>query len=183
MSRLEKVLFCLAASVCSMAHFRWGRWAAYWDKQKKTQWVVILVPYSLFVFLLHLVPPHLYLSLPRYTATPTLFIPPFRSPWFLLPLSSPVQWRFNDAVIHSCSRHCVMVMWPKPAWQHGEQHSLGWCVCARGTCTCSHSLVQARTGDACSHLHIPLTIWFWYWRWCIDGCPHPSQYVALLWVY
>lgn len=62
---------------------------------------------------------------------PSIPHPSLSSPCFLLPLSSPVQWRFNDAVIHSCGGLCLLVMWPKPAWQHGEQHSLGCFVYVR----------------------------------------------------
>lgn len=39
--------------------------------------------------------------------------------------SSGHRW-FNDVVIHSCSSRCLMVMWPKSAWQHGEQQSSSW---------------------------------------------------------
>lgn len=54
-------------------------------------------------------------------------------------LSCPVA--FSDAVIHSCSRHCLVVMWPKPAWQHGEQHSSGCCACPAHahTLSCKHT--------------------------------------------
>lgn len=103
-------------------------------------------PYS-SLFLLRFSPPPFFFTPP---------IPPFRSPCFLLPLCSLVQWWFNDAVIHSCSRHCLMVMWPKPAWQHGEQHSSVFfvCVCVHTQDTHMLTLCQANTHRHTSHARI-----------------------------
>lgn len=91
----------------------------------------------LFIFLLYL-SPSLFLPLcsippPRHPTLPIALLPP--PPL----LSCPVA--FSDAVIHSCSRHCLVVMWPKPAWQHGEQHGSGCCACPAHahTLSCKHT--------------------------------------------
>lgn len=60
--------------------------------------------------------------------------------------SSGRRW-FNDVVIHSCSSHCLMVTWPKSAWQHGEQHSPSWDAHAgSGTVMQTHAHKKADTG-------------------------------------
>lgn len=64
------------------------------------------------------------------------------SPCLLPPsISSPGQRCFSDVVIHSCSSHCLMVMWLKSAWQHGEQHSPSWDA-GSGSITQTHTWRQ-----------------------------------------
>lgn len=102
----------------------------------------------------------LYCSLTQCVVTPTPHPnpPPSFSPcsWpsFPLPLPSPVQWRFSEVVIHSCSRRCLMVMWPKPAWQHGEWTV--WLVCVQPHAhapSCKHTHAK-KYFVASAHAHI-----------------------------
>ena len=127
-----------------------------------TVYYLLCLPLSIFRTLLHS-PFHV------------LFLPPNLPPFILLSsplLSSPllssllpslpgvVQWWFDDAVIHSCSRRSLPVMWPKPAWQHGDQHSL--CAVRTGTWMRTDSLLQ---GHAHAHAR----------TWCTRTCTHYSD--------
>lgn len=121
---LVKVLFCPEAGCYSKN----DDGALHFDVNKDRYWILVPLHYlplfshlsflgssslpSLFFsyIFLHLIYPSTSSSspsLPHHSTTPA---PSCRSASFLLPLSSPVQWLFSDAVIHSCSRHSLMVM-------------------------------------------------------------------------
>lgn len=79
-------------------------------------------------------------SIPHRSPPASMLSPSLPHLSLLCSLLLPVQRWLNDAVIQSCSRRYLTVMWPKPAWQHGrggggQQQSLAG-LCAV-TCTCS----------------------------------------------
>lgn len=102
--------------------------------------LIILVLVSLAPFSIS-VPSFPALLLQYICTSPSL--PSFLVIAFLTPPLPPLlSTGSSDALIHSCNRRCLMVMWPKPAWQHGEQHTHTYTHIACLACVCRHMHIQ-----------------------------------------